>query len=157
MVGGVRADVDADYPTALRELAATLGIAHAVEFVGDVADPDGQLAGADVLLHVADREAFGLPLVEALLRGVPVVAPPGGGTAEIVTDGVDGLVVDPTRREVLAAALLGLVRDPDRRAAMGARGRARALERFDERRTTADVWDVVGDVARAGRGGRRPE
>jgi glycosyltransferase involved in cell wall biosynthesis len=102
---------------------------------------------------VAKREAYELAPAEALSRGVLVVAPPDGGGPEIVTDGVDGLIVDPTRPEALAEALLGLVRDPARRSEMGRRGRRLAVERFDVRRTSADVWDVVGGVARAGRGG----
>ena len=148
IVGEARPDLDVDYPAELHEQALSLGIGHAVEFVGAVSNVDQQLAGADVVLHVADREAFGLVLIEALLRGIPVVTPPLGGGAEIIRDGVDGLWVDPTDTPALARSLLGLVADPARRTAMGAAGRAHALDNFDERRTAAETWRLVADVAR---------
>jgi glycosyltransferase involved in cell wall biosynthesis len=148
IVGEARPDLDADYPDELYARAMSLGIGDAVEFVGAVPLVDQQLAGADVVLHVADRESFGNALVEALLRGIPVVTPPLGGGAEIIRDGVDGLLVDPTDRPALAQSLLGLIGDPARRNAMGAAGRARALELFDDRRTAAETWQLVADVTR---------
>ncbi len=147
IVGAARADVDADYPAELRARAAALGIAHAVDFAGDVHDVDAQLEGADVVLHVSDREAFGVIVVEALLRAIPVVAAPVGGAAEAIRDGVDGLVVDPADSRRLGGALVALGRDPGRRAAMGAAGRAQALERFDERRSAAETWRLVERAA----------
>jgi glycosyltransferase involved in cell wall biosynthesis len=148
ILGDARPDVDADYPAELRARAAALGMAHAVHFASAVADVDEQLASADVMLHLADREAYGLVLVEALLRGIPVISPPRGGGAEIVRDGVDGLLVDPVDTPALADALVGLAENPQRRAAMGAAGRARALECFDERRTAAETWQLLRDAAR---------
>jgi glycosyltransferase involved in cell wall biosynthesis len=150
IVGAGRPDVDAGYPAELRARAAALGIARAVEFAGDVPEAEQQLAGADILLHTADREAFGLAVVEALLRGIPVVAAPVGGAAEIVRDGVDGVLADPEDTPALAAALLGLVRGPGTRTAMGVAGRARALELFDERRTAAETWQLVTNAAQRG-------
>jgi glycosyltransferase involved in cell wall biosynthesis len=148
IVGEGRPDLDVDYPDELRAHALSLGIADAVEFVGALPVVDEQLAGADVALHVADREAFGLVLIEALLRGIPVITPPLGGGAEIIRDGVDGLLVDPTDSPALARSLLGLIADPARRTAMGAAGRARALDLFDDRRTAAETWRLVADVRR---------
>ncbi len=147
IVGVGRPDVDAGYPAELRARAAALGIARAVEFAGDVPEVEAQLAGADILLHTADREAFGLAVVEALLRGIPVVAAPVGGAAEIVRDGVDGVIVDPEDTPALTAALLGLARGPGTRTVMGVAGRARALEHFDERRTAAETWRLVANAA----------
>jgi glycosyltransferase involved in cell wall biosynthesis len=146
IVGAARPDFDADYPDQLRAQAASLGIEHAVEFLGAVPDPSDRIGEVDVLLHVADREPFGQPVVEALLRGVPAVVPPDGGPAEVVRDGVDGIVVDPTDAPALAAALVQLARDPARRAAMGAAGRDRAQERFDARLTAAETWRLLEEV-----------
>jgi glycosyltransferase involved in cell wall biosynthesis len=88
-------------------------------------------------------------VVEAMLRGVPVIASPAGGLAEIVRDGVDGLLVEPTDVRALAGAVRRLARDPVRRAEMGAAGRARVLERFDERRTAAETWALMAALAAA--------
>jgi glycogen synthase len=60
-----------------------------------------------------------------------------GGPASFVTDGVDGLVVDPVNTGALAGAVESLLRDPQQRAALGAAGRMSA------RRYT---WSVVADA-----------
>lgn len=146
IIGGARPDFDADYPEQLRAHADALGILHAVDFLGAVDDPADRIGDADVLLHVADREPFGQLVVEAMLRGVPAIVPPLGGPAEVVRDGVDGIVVDPTDAAGLAAAVVQLARDPGRRAAMGAAGRQRALELFDARRMAAETWKLLDDV-----------
>lgn len=148
IVGAGRPDVDADYPAELRARARALGIAHAVELAGEVSDVDRQLDGADILLHTADREAFGTIIAEALLRAIPVVAAPFGGPQEIVRDGVDGFLVDPRDAPALGRTLLRLVRDPGARSALGGAGRRRALEHFDERRSAAETWRLVAETAR---------
>jgi glycosyltransferase involved in cell wall biosynthesis len=147
VIGDARTDVDADYPAELRMLAVSLGVDHAVEFLGRVPDAANRLGEMDLLLHPADREPFGQIVLEALLRGVPAIVPPVGGPAEIVRAGVDGLVVDPTDSARFGEAIVALARDPARRNEMGAAGRLRVLERFDARRTAAETWSVLEEVA----------
>src|SRR4051794_5725086 len=62
-----------------------------VTFAGRVPDIRDALAAAHVLLHCADREPYGLVLIEALAAGRPVVAPDAGGPREIIVDGAGGL------------------------------------------------------------------
>jgi glycosyltransferase involved in cell wall biosynthesis len=65
-------------------------------------------------------ESFGMTIVEGMRAGLPVVStdcPLGPG--EIITHGVDGLLVPPGDSDAMAAALLGLINDDDRRHAMG--------------------------------------
>jgi glycosyltransferase involved in cell wall biosynthesis len=78
--------------------------------------------------------------------GVPVVATAVGGPAEIVRDGIDGVLVAPRRPEVLALAIAGLLDDPARRRAIGAAARAAARVRFDHRRHAASVTALYADV-----------
>jgi glycosyltransferase involved in cell wall biosynthesis len=153
VVGDARPDVDADHPAELRALAATLGIAHVVTFAGAQDEWRDAIAQADILLHTSEGEPFSAVLVEALARAVPVIAPPSGGAGEIVRHDVDGLLVDPTDTAALTRAVLELARDPERRAAMGAAGRRRALERFDETRMADDLWRLVEDLVRRRRAG----
>src|SRR4051794_36504714 len=68
----------------LRERAARPDLDGRVEFTGPLSDPATALRDAGCLLHCADREPFGLVLLEALASGTPVVAPAAGGPAEIV-------------------------------------------------------------------------
>lgn len=70
-------------------------------------------------------EGGGLVVMEAMASGVAVVAPDRGGPVELVHDGVDGFLVDPTDTPRLAAVIESLLVGPDIRAAVT----ARALER----------------------------
>ena len=148
VVGGAAPGLDEGYEEELREEAARLGVAAAVEWAGQMPGADAAMARLDVLVHTADREPFGLVLVEALLRGVPVVAPAAGGPAEIVRDGVDGLLVDVEDPEALAAGLVAVAADPERRAAMAAAGRRHALERFTAQRAAAELWALFAAAAK---------
>jgi N-acetylglucosaminyl-diphospho-decaprenol L-rhamnosyltransferase len=73
-----------DFADRLRARAAARDLAGRVTFTGALADPRPALARARLLLHCADREPFGLALVEALAAGRPVVAPDAAGPAEIL-------------------------------------------------------------------------
>lgn len=65
----------------------------------------------DCLVHTADREPFGRVLAEAMAHRVPVVAVNAGGPAEIVEDGVTGLLVPPDDAEALTAAMLRVAQE----------------------------------------------
>jgi glycosyltransferase involved in cell wall biosynthesis len=120
-----------------------------VTFTGHVDDPGDRMAALDVLVHTAELEPFGLVVAEAMARGVPVVAPDSGGPAEIVRDGLDGLLVDAADPRALAAAIVRLLRDPQLRRQMGANGRARVAERFSEERMAREAWRLAERVAAA--------
>lgn len=77
-------------------------------------------------------EPFGLTGAEAMMRGTAVVASARGGPAELVRDGVTGILVEPGSPEALAGALLSLLGNRERAEAMGRDGRRFALERLTE-------------------------
>jgi len=99
-----------------------------VDFAGRV---DGPTLGrayrrATCVVAPALDEDYGLTAIEAMAVGRPVICcHDGGGLAEIVTDGVDGLVVEPTGRAI-ADAVESLLADPGRACAMGAAAREKA-------------------------------
>jgi phosphatidyl-myo-inositol alpha-mannosyltransferase len=108
-----------------------------VRFLGTV--PNAELhpieAACDLYLGPAvGGESFGIVLVEALAAGLPVIASDIPGYDEVLTDGVDGLLVPPRDAAALAAAAGEVLDDPGRAAALAAAGRARAAA-FD--------WPVV--------------
>jgi phosphatidylinositol alpha-mannosyltransferase len=82
------------------------------------------------------QESFGIALVEAMAAGLPVVATDIPGYREVVTDGVEGLLVPPRDPEALAAGLIRVLRDPALAARLGEAGRERART-FD--------WPLVVD------------
>jgi GT2 family glycosyltransferase len=118
-----------------------------VELVGPVGDVAPELARATCLLHCADREPFGLAVLEALAAGRPVVVPAAGGPEEIVDDSC-AIRYPPGDAGAAADALVRLVSDPELAAAMGAAGRRRASERFDAAEAGARWAEVVARARR---------
>ena len=86
-----------------------------------------------------------------MARRVPVVATDVGGIPEVVTDGVDGVLVPPGDPAALAAAIVELLRDPDLRRRLGEAGHATVADRFSidaQVRRIEAVYDE--ELARAG-------
>lgn len=91
-----------------------------------------QLYGAcDLLVWPAVNEAYGMALLEAQAGGLPVVAGRYGGVADVVQDGVSGLLSPPGDTRAFAHCVQALLRDPKRRARMGAAGAQRARAEHD--------------------------
>jgi glycosyltransferase involved in cell wall biosynthesis len=95
--------------------------------LGRVPDVAAWLRRADVLVHPARWEGFGLALLEAMLASLPIVATRVSSIPEIVVDGETGLLVPPDDPSALAAALNRVLADP---RGYGERGRARARGEF---------------------------
>jgi glycosyltransferase involved in cell wall biosynthesis len=112
--------------------------------VGDVAP---WYRRAELLVHPARWEGFGLALLEAMLAGKPVVATRVSATPEIVTDGETGLLVPPDDDEALTDAVLALLGDPARAAAMGEAGLARARSEFSVARMTERTAAVYASLS----------
>lgn len=74
------------------------------------------------------NESQGIILLEAMACGTPVVASDIPGFADVVRQGVEGLLVRPADQDALAASLLELLKDGERRHQMGAAGRWRAQD-----------------------------
>jgi phosphatidylinositol alpha-1,6-mannosyltransferase len=117
----------------LETLARELGVAERVRFLGAIQHAEtADLYRCAELVVLPNREeageADGLPLVflEAAASGRPVIGGKAGGTAEVVADGVNGLVVDGEDVEAIAAAIAVLLGDEDRRQEMGGQGLAMA-------------------------------
>lgn len=97
-------------------------------------------AASDVLVLPSLLEGLGIPLVEAMAAGIPVVTTAGGAAAEVV--GEAGLVVPAADSAALGASLAEILRDPARGAHLGHLGRQRARELFDPDRAAAQLESV---------------
>lgn len=113
-----------------REEVNAAGCADMVSFLGFRKDSADLIAAADLLILPSLAEAFGLVLTEALYLGTPVVASRVGGIPEIVSDGVDGVLVPAADSRALADAIVRLLEDSAERDRLAGSGRDRVINKF---------------------------
>lgn len=120
-----------------------------LRFLGYVPDRDLPLlyAGARLFVLPSRYEGFGLPVLEAMASGTPVITTTAGSLAEV--SGGAAELVPPGDDRALANAIRTLWDDPARRAALRARGLARAHE-FSWRKTAAELLQVFAAIGRPG-------
>jgi glycosyltransferase involved in cell wall biosynthesis len=147
---------------ALRARAAALGhsVAERIVFTGRREDVSAVTADLTVAVLPSLREAQGISILEAMARRRPVVASAVGGIPEVITDGVDGLLVPPADPSALAAAVTSLLCDATLRERIGEAGYRTVAERFSIDAQVKRI-EVVYDeeLVRAGvvEAARRPE
>lgn len=123
----------------LQKIALRLGISNNIIFTGQI--PINELirhyAGADVFVLPSYYEGQGLVLLESMACGTPVVATRVGGIPEVVTDGENGLLVEPRKPEQLADAILKIINDTELRIKLGKNGRETTVKNYD--------WKVIAE------------
>lgn len=134
----------------LRSQIDQFGLAASVALLGQRSDALEIVARADIAVVPSTRpEPFGMALVEAMALGRPVVASDAGGPAEIVTDGVDGLLVPPGDAVALADALQKLIESPEYARSLGAHAKTRAAD-FTTEGMTDQVLGSYADLLKMG-------
>jgi glycosyltransferase involved in cell wall biosynthesis len=130
----------------LLRLAAELGQEGSVRFLGHVSDEDLPLLynAAHVFVLPSFYEGFGLPALEAMSCGTPVVASNRTSLPEVVGEG--GVLVDPADEQALAREVAALLAGPERRAA-AAQAALRQAGRFSLERQAAETMAVYDEVA----------
>lgn len=113
---------------ALTSAASELG--NAVRFLGRRTDVPAILAAADAFVLASDYEGNPLAVMEAMAAARPVVATAVGGIPELISDGVDGLLVQPGSPEGLAAGMIKLASNPNLASALGTAASETARARF---------------------------
>jgi len=133
------------YLLSLKSLARRLDVYGRVVFAGKVSDQDllrwYQLS--DVLACASEHEGFGVPLVEAMAKGLPVVAYDAAAVAETVNGA--GIVLRDKRPVTMATAVDRVLRDQQLRSTLHDRG-IQAARRFDISVTRRQMWDALKDL-----------
>ena len=140
---------DGDKAAELRRLASALGIADRVHWLGWRPDAAELMAAFDVLLVPSLWEGFGLVLLEAMARRVPVIASRVSAIPEVVLDGETGVLIETRDVDGLVQALTRLLNDRALRKYMGLLGAARLEERFSVERMvdgTIAVYERLENV-----------
>jgi glycosyltransferase involved in cell wall biosynthesis len=114
----------------LRNLAAALGIAKNVHFLGYREDLPAIYRNFDLFFLSSRREGICNSLLEAMAMEVPIVATEVGGTKELMVNGKTGYMLREGDVEAMAQALMTLIRDKDLRENMGRTARRHIEENF---------------------------
>jgi glycosyltransferase involved in cell wall biosynthesis/ubiquinone/menaquinone biosynthesis C-methylase UbiE len=131
----------------LSQVAAELGIAERVNFLGYVQEADLRVlySATKLFVYPSIYEGFGLPPLEAMACGAPVITSNTSALPEVV--GNAALLVDPHNGEALSQAMERVLCDHDLRARMRQQSLARA-KRFSWERTAEETLAVYEEVCR---------
>lgn len=136
--GALRAELEA--------LAVAEGVADRVRFLGRVDDATlGQAyQRASVFALPSSKEGFGIVYLEAWLRGLPVICGKLGAAHEVVSHSVDGLVIDETSSQELAASITLLLSDPGLANEMGNAGGAKVKAKYLNDSACRNLRNLLG-------------
>lgn len=130
----------------LRRLARSLDLAEHVTFVSNLYDFGMSLDAMDIFCLPSLQQGLGVTMLEAMVRGKPVIATGVGGVDSIISDGVTGLVVPPSDSERLSEKILELLRDPERARRIGDAGRNIVQEQFRVDRMMHETAELYREI-----------
>jgi glycosyltransferase involved in cell wall biosynthesis len=145
-------DPDPGNPAAVPETALHGWVEEGlVRWLGHVDDMPALFASVDMVVLPSYREGLPKGLIEAAACALPLVTTDVPGCREVVTDGIDGLLVPARDADSLAIAIARLLDDPVLARKLGEAARTKALAMFDERiviaRTKAVYDELLGTTA----------
>src|SRR5437763_4519559 len=136
----------------LRQLAADLGIADDVHFIGRCDDVASLLFASNVGALSSRAEGFANAILEYMAAGLPVVATDVGGVREAIVEGEAGHIVASGDDEAMAARIIQVLKDDEDARMMGARGKAIVADRFSSEhhlRNTLELYDQLLSLSAA--------
>lgn len=147
MLAGGHTDADLAYLGRLKQICSELGIEDNVVFAGFQQNSIDYMRLMDVVAHTSVHpEPFGIVTLEAMSLGKPLVSTTIGGPAEVVVNGVSGLLVKPGEPELLAGAIASLLNDPVAAAKMGRQGLERLQAEFSLAKNLSSTMQLYDRV-----------
>jgi glycosyltransferase involved in cell wall biosynthesis len=140
IVGGGRREEE------VKQLAASLGLAGQVHFLGSRQDVPDLLHAMDIFVLPSYSEGLSLALLEAMAAGLPVIATAVGGNPEVVTDGATGLLIPPRDAEALAGALKRLMDNPTWAKDLGNSARRHVETDYSLERLGRDINEIYEEL-----------
>lgn len=140
---------------ALAERARTCGVSSSVQFLGFTPHLRDTYARGGIFVLPSRTEGMPIALLEAMAHGLPIVATSVGSIPSVVRDGVEGLIVPPDDGEALERAIRHVLSDASLRTAIGARARARFMERYQASAMGAAYSELYAEML-SGRHGELP-
>jgi glycosyltransferase involved in cell wall biosynthesis len=129
-----------------RAMIADEEVTRRVHFLPPRNDVESYYAAADVYLGPSLEDTFALPVLEAMACGLPVIVSARAGASELVTEGVDGMVLhDPTDKSMLATMIRHLFDDADILRLLG-RNAAITAQQYTWERSSAELAAVFREI-----------
>lgn len=120
-----------DYIDTLRRRAQARGVNDLIDWTKYAPEPAELIASAHIgVMPSVMPEAFGIPILEYMAAGRPVVTTFNGAQPEYISNGEEGFLVSPADAQSLGEAILHLATNPDLRRVMGARGHLRVASGY---------------------------
>jgi mannosyltransferase len=131
MVGAITVD-QMGFANDLKKRIEDAGLTSRIVITGELSIEEVQrwYKRLTIYAFTSRNEGFGLTLIEAMAVGAALVASRAGAAELVVEDGITGVLTPPGDVDALVAALEPLMRDPAAATAMGARARARVVDKF---------------------------
>ncbi len=130
----------------IEDLIGDLGIRDNVIMTGFNEDIPGMLAAMDIYMQPSIAEGLSLTILEAAAAGVPVVSTRVGGTPEIITDGENGVLIEPGDVDALAGVLRRFLEDRKPFEEMAKKARRRIKEVFSIEEMTRNYETIYRNV-----------
>lgn len=120
------------------------GIEEYIEFLGQVRNMDEFYDSLDIfILPSIQPEPFGLVVIEAMEKELPVVATNHGGPIEIIDDGINGYLVEYKNSMEMSARTLGLINDEELRRKIGKKAKEKRNSMFNIEKYVEDISKVL--------------
>lgn len=134
---------DGDFIGEIKKMVLDSGLEDRVDFVGYKPFEAAKLemARADFFSMPSYKEGLGLAYLESMALGIPTIAIRGQGGEDLITDGVDGFLVDPHDVDQLTAIWEKLISDADLRKRIGDAGKKKVLKNF--------TWEICSQKLEA--------
>jgi UDP-glucose:(heptosyl)LPS alpha-1,3-glucosyltransferase len=143
-----------DASSAYNEPISNPLVANRILFLPSSPDVLQFYAAADAYVGPSLEDAFGMPVLEAMACGLPVICSSRAGVSEVVSHGNDGIILhDPQDALEIISALRSLLTDPDLCRRLGEHASSTAQEHSWDRNAQA-TWQWLGEVARKKNGSR---
>lgn len=132
----------------LKKLVSELGVSNAVTFHGYLSDDElrERFRRAQVFVHASHSEGYSHIRLEAMASGCPVVGTRVRGAEEMISDGVEGYLVEPGSAEAIVEPTVDLLRAPSKAQEMGKNARERVEQKHDWEDVAAAYSDIYRDI-----------